>query len=101
MTLRLQELLRLAMATQAAYGWIRVANLDRVRPRPRDVVEHVTHAVHLCRDGAQHAVITVARVALILPDVPVLVVNRRQGLAVRVPEVQDVAGHGMATAAGP
>src|SRR5262249_45180243 len=99
MTLRLQELLRFAVAAQAPDVWIRVPDLDRMRPGPQDVGGEVADAVELGRDSAEHAVIAVARVALILPDVTVLVVDRRQGLALQVPEIQDVTRHGMAAAA--
>ena len=94
----LQELLRLGVAGEAAHVRVGATDLQRLRVVAGQVVHHVANAVSLGRDGPEHPVVGVARVAVVLPDVAVLEVDRRERLAVGVLQVLDVWGHDVAAA---
>ena len=88
------------VAAEAAHVRVRLADLDGLLVGAGDVVVDVPHSLELGADGAEHAVIAVAGVALVGLDVAVLVVGRRERVAFRVPQVRDVALHDVAGAAG-
>src|ERR1700730_12882495 len=95
-----QELLRGSVAAETADIRVGLVDLDGKVIGARRVAPHMAEAVELGLDGAEHAVVRMARLALALADIAVLEMLRGQGLALDVLEVLDERRHDMAGAAG-
>src|SRR5207244_2016381 len=85
-----QEILGAAVAAQAPQVRIGLADLDRLLIGAGQAVVRVAEARELGADRTEHAVVAVAGVALVGLYVPVLVVNRRQRVALRIFQVGNV-----------
>ena len=93
------EIRRASVAGEASEIRVRALDLDGLRVVARRVVVDVAEPFQLGAHRAEHAVVAVARVALVGLDVAVLVVLRGERVARGIAEVGHVALHGVAVTA--